>query len=260
MVPVIRISEDTYERLKKWAVPLEDRPDDVIQRILDVAEKSRLDDAELAATTEHISVPPLKETNTEAAAGEFANQDSTGVREQMTRVGKSESTSRPLYTDKAGLSPAMGPSNGLSEFKFPGNPLEHHPKARGKIAREEYLRLAGYKDSSSSSIFTRVSGDRWKLIVYSTLGKDNNLWWFGASHAKIANRLRAGTLENVVFLCGEEDGTIRVASLLPARLERILNQLSQDRRGQVKFHVKRGAADRGFELIIFSTREVEILS
>lgn len=40
-MPVIRISEDTWEHLKQWAEPLEDTPDDVIRRILEVAEEHK---------------------------------------------------------------------------------------------------------------------------------------------------------------------------------------------------------------------------
>ena len=38
-MPVVRISEQTWERLKKWAVPLEDTAEDVINKILEIAER-----------------------------------------------------------------------------------------------------------------------------------------------------------------------------------------------------------------------------
>jgi hypothetical protein len=38
-MPVIRISETTWERLKLWAVPLEDSPDDAVRKVLDAAEE-----------------------------------------------------------------------------------------------------------------------------------------------------------------------------------------------------------------------------
>jgi hypothetical protein len=41
VAPVIRITDETYERLKAWAVPLEDKPEDVIRRVLDVADSHR---------------------------------------------------------------------------------------------------------------------------------------------------------------------------------------------------------------------------
>lgn len=38
MPPVIRISDANWKRLQQWAVPLEDRVDDVLARVLDAAE------------------------------------------------------------------------------------------------------------------------------------------------------------------------------------------------------------------------------
>jgi hypothetical protein len=38
-MPVIRITDESWERLKKWAVPLEDSPDDAVRKVLDVAEE-----------------------------------------------------------------------------------------------------------------------------------------------------------------------------------------------------------------------------
>ena len=40
-MPVVRIGDSTWERLKSWAVPLEDSPDDVLQRVLDKADEHR---------------------------------------------------------------------------------------------------------------------------------------------------------------------------------------------------------------------------
>ena len=38
-MPVIRISEDTWQRLKRWASPLEDTPDSTIGKLLDQVDK-----------------------------------------------------------------------------------------------------------------------------------------------------------------------------------------------------------------------------
>ena len=40
-MPVIRIKPETYDRLKHWAIPLEDTPNDAIERVLDAAEEHR---------------------------------------------------------------------------------------------------------------------------------------------------------------------------------------------------------------------------
>jgi hypothetical protein len=39
MMPVIRITDATWERLKKFAIPLEDTPEDVVCKILNAAEE-----------------------------------------------------------------------------------------------------------------------------------------------------------------------------------------------------------------------------
>jgi len=38
-VPVIRITDATWDRLKKWAEPLEDSPEDAIRKVLEAAEE-----------------------------------------------------------------------------------------------------------------------------------------------------------------------------------------------------------------------------
>lgn len=57
MMPTIRISDETWNRLKKWAEPLVDTPDTAIQRVLDAAEGH-----EISAKTQPINgaPPPTK--------------------------------------------------------------------------------------------------------------------------------------------------------------------------------------------------------
>jgi hypothetical protein len=38
-MPVIRITDATWERLKQWAVPLEDTPEDAVRKVIDAAEE-----------------------------------------------------------------------------------------------------------------------------------------------------------------------------------------------------------------------------
>jgi len=40
MMPVIRITDATWDRLKRWAIPLEDSPEDAVRKVLDVAEEN----------------------------------------------------------------------------------------------------------------------------------------------------------------------------------------------------------------------------
>jgi hypothetical protein len=58
MTPVVRISDETYQRLQTWAVPLEDKPDDVIRRVLDVAEKYRSDSTATAEAATRLPMRP----------------------------------------------------------------------------------------------------------------------------------------------------------------------------------------------------------
>ncbi|GAH71614.1 unnamed protein product [marine sediment metagenome] len=38
-MPVIRITDATWERLKRWAIPLEDSPEDAVRKVLEAAEE-----------------------------------------------------------------------------------------------------------------------------------------------------------------------------------------------------------------------------
>ena len=38
-MPVIRITDATWDRLKRWAVPLEDSPEDAVRKVLEAAEE-----------------------------------------------------------------------------------------------------------------------------------------------------------------------------------------------------------------------------
>jgi len=38
-MPVVRIGDSTWDRLKQWAEPLEDSPDDVLRKVLDMADE-----------------------------------------------------------------------------------------------------------------------------------------------------------------------------------------------------------------------------
>lgn len=38
-MPVIRITDATWDRLKRWAVPLEDTPEDAVRKVLEAAEE-----------------------------------------------------------------------------------------------------------------------------------------------------------------------------------------------------------------------------
>ena len=61
-MPVIRISDETWEAMKEWAVPLEDTPDDVVRRLIGMAREHRgrsADADESALQAEGIPTPAM---------------------------------------------------------------------------------------------------------------------------------------------------------------------------------------------------------
>ncbi len=55
-MPVIRVSDDTWARLQKWAVPLTGSAEDTVRRILDVADKQALPAPPRAWLERHLRV------------------------------------------------------------------------------------------------------------------------------------------------------------------------------------------------------------
>jgi len=53
-MPVIRITDATWGRLKRWAVPLDDSPDDAVRKVLDAAEEH----LKCPQTEKQINMPP----------------------------------------------------------------------------------------------------------------------------------------------------------------------------------------------------------
>ena len=257
MVPVIRIGEDTYEMLKKWAVPLEDRPDDVIRRILDVAERFGNDSVSATSVAGRILAQSAREEGTEETADGPAEEESPRVGERVTPVVPDAQDNEPLDTDRIKRSTMQGRANEQIEFSFPSLSGLHR-KARGRTARDMYLRRVGHEGSPRRGMFVQVSGDQWRLVEYATLSKSTGKWWFGASYTEIVARLRESSLENVVFLCGEEDGSVVAATLSAGRLERILHRLSKSKEGQIKFNLRR-RVDGRFEITIGDAEGPEIL-
>jgi len=75
-MPVIRITEATWDRLKRWAIPLEDSPEDAIRRVLDAAE-------------EHLRYPGAKKPELSAIK--------TTQRMRNGRLPKGLKTPQPAY-------------------------------------------------------------------------------------------------------------------------------------------------------------------
>ena len=64
-MPVIRVSDETWRALKAWAEPLEDAPDDVVRRLLEIAQRSlgeTLSDGERNEPHDYSEPRPLRRT------------------------------------------------------------------------------------------------------------------------------------------------------------------------------------------------------
>lgn len=73
MMPVIRISDQTWDRLKRWAVPLEDSPDDVLRRLLEIAE-AHVESLEQARARAVSVTEPESRKNRRLARGKRTSQ------------------------------------------------------------------------------------------------------------------------------------------------------------------------------------------
>ena len=112
-MPVIRVSEDNWKRLQKWAIPLEDTPNDVIGKVLDAAEGRGQSARE--ESHESLDVPRIATTR---------EQHQTSVRTP------DEAYERPLLDalDELGGSARTDEVLQLVERKMQGTLTEHDRK------------------------------------------------------------------------------------------------------------------------------------
>lgn len=76
-MPVIRITDATWDRLKHWAVPLEDSPEDAVRKVLDAAE-------------EHLKY-------TQAKASEFKGHNKEKAPKPKRRLPRGQKTPQQAY-------------------------------------------------------------------------------------------------------------------------------------------------------------------
>lgn len=70
-MPVIRITDDSWERLKKWAIPLEDSTEDAVRKVLDAAEEY---------VKRYGQITPKTDTKTKAARSHLIGRLQKGVK------------------------------------------------------------------------------------------------------------------------------------------------------------------------------------
>ncbi|MFW6116702.1 MAG: winged helix-turn-helix domain-containing protein [bacterium] len=76
-MPVIRITDATWDRLKRWAVPLEDSSEDAVRKVLDAAE-------------EHLKCPQGK-------AGQTASTSKESPQKGKRRLRRGQKTPQQAY-------------------------------------------------------------------------------------------------------------------------------------------------------------------
>ena len=126
-MPVIRISDITWERIKKWAIPLEDTPDTVLNKVLDKAEKGGID-----MTTYNSNQIGNKGTRTKRAGITPRSEYRNPMLRVLLRLGGS--APRPVVLD-----------NLFQIMKPIFTPLDLEEYKNGEITWREsasYLRLA----------------------------------------------------------------------------------------------------------------------
>ena len=224
MAPTIRISDATYGRLKTWAEPFEDKPEDVLQRVLEIAEKHRNDyGGQEYGRTRYVS----EQRNT-------LNVEEENTRRTESGEPVTEKTPREQSDQER---PQAGASTNIYwMLDLPDDFYRQSKRARGDIARGLYLEQNGLKDAEMDGRFVHLPEGKWRHVAYSSLNT-NGAWWFGADKAETKRRMMNSTLEDFVFLCGQPDGRALQGSLAANRLAEILERLSISD-GQLKFNVR----------------------
>ncbi len=225
MVPVVRISEESYERLKSWAEPLEDTAEDALRKVLDAAElqrKEKADEKDVAREIPAIYVPAPQVTPDakEESILDLPDQepDSTGVVAERMYVSLPD------------------------EFKaLP----EGRGKAKAQIARKAYLERIEVPAVRPRQWVRTPDG----LMHYLGYSKQNSpgAWFFGADETLVEKYLENNCLASFVFLCGMSDELIIAVPVSITQLEQWVRLgIFSKSDGQLKFNVRREAGDAFF--------------
>ena len=225
MAPVVRISEESYERLKSWAEPLEDTAEDALRKALDAADQQRnrreqqqtsIQDSPLANATD---VKAIADVKIEAIPEQpvITSDDTVATAERMF-------VSLP------------------EEFR---TLAEGQGKMRGRIARKAYLDRIGVSTVRPGQ-WVSTTGGRMHYLGYSAQNSPG-LWFFGASQELVdlaEKYLADNSLASFVFLCGlSEDMIVAVPVDIPQLEQMVGLGLFSKSGGQLKFNIRREAGD-----------------
>ena len=165
-MPVIRISDENWERLKRWAVPLEDSVDDALSRVLNVAEQHarQSQDGQFTNTVNGLGQPESDDSDTRAS---YDHQINTGTptRRRQGRGQKVPQSSFELpilkSLDKLGgkarvrdvldeVEQRMKPLLGAIDYEFPETGTEARWRNTARWARAALIQKGLIKPNSDS--------------------------------------------------------------------------------------------------------------
>lgn len=257
MAPVVRISDESYERLKTWAEPLDDSADDAFRKVLDAADlhraaceasPPRVDEVEqLLPDTFGEPVSPTTVIE-EGSLGISPPAIPPEIREDSIseRIPTISSQIQADATFDKPLDTALKTQERMyvslpDEFRLLG---KNRRKERGILARKAYLDRIGALASRPGQWVPTEDG-KTHFIGYASKTSDSpERWFFGANKGHVERHIENGTLGSFVFLCGISEHMIIT---VPGNLEQISEMVRlgvfATNKGQMKFHLKREPGD-----------------
>lgn len=224
MSPVVRISDESYLRLKAWAEPLDDTADDAFQKVLDAADKHR-QFCEIAPTNSTIVSPEVP------CAENMPDNSTSSIRDGTT----SDELQDALSENQGRLYVSLP-----DEFKLLGGTQR---KERGILARKAYLERIDVPSNRPNQWVATADG-KTHFVGYASKLDRSDRWFIGADENLVKRHIEDGTLGSFVFLCGLSE---RMMVAVPANLEQLKEMVRlgifATNKNQLKFHVKREADD-----------------
>ncbi len=222
MVPVVRISEESYERLKSWAEPLEDTAEDALRKVLDAADQQRTGQEHQEDVVHDVLVAYAPEVKAVADVKTESNSNPAAI-----TPDNSAGTAGRMYVSLP------------DEFK---SLAKGQGRMRGRIARKAYLERIGVPAIRPGQ-WVRTTNGQMQYLGYSSQNSPDN-WFFGADEDLVERYLADNTLAAFVFLCGLSEDMIIAVPLGISQLEQLIQLgIFSKSGGQLKFNIRREAGD-----------------
>ena len=222
MAPVVRISEESYMRLKSWAEPLDDTAEDAFRKVLDAADQQRNGREHHHGVVRDSPVAYATEVKAIADGGMETIPDPAVITSDNS-AGAAERMYVSLPEEFKSLAKGQG-------------------KMRGRIARKAYLERIGVSAIRPGQ-WVQTTGGLMNYLGYSAQNSPG-LWFFGASQDLVEKYLADNSLASFVFLCGlSEDMIIAIPVGIPQLEQMVRLGLFSKSDGQLKFNIRSEAGD-----------------